>query len=98
MYNTKPASTDPQKKGAGMARPLLPRLRVTSQDKAASCSVVVIVAIAVVPVAIVPVAVDMVDEDADTTVGAAANLLTNGRGIAAGADYPHWRRLRDEDE
>src|SRR5437762_12988751 len=40
----------------------------------------------------------MVDEDADTAVGAAANPLAHSRGIAAGADYPDGRRLRDEDE
>ena len=61
-------------------------------------SVVVIVPFAIVPVVVVPIVVDMVDIHADTSVGAAANLLAHGRRIAAGADYPDGRRLRDEDE
>src|SRR2546422_8404375 len=42
--------------------------------------------------------IDMMHVNGDAAVGAAADSLAHGRGIAAGADYPDRRRLRDEDE
>src|SRR5882672_489725 len=97
MYSTNSGSTDPKKKGPALRRPLLTSSTTRYESgQAVSGSVVVVVAVAIVVV--VPIVGDMVDVDTDTAVGAAANLLAHGRRIAAGADYPDRRRLRDEDE
>src|SRR2546422_8559356 len=42
--------------------------------------------------------IDMMHVNGDAAVGAAADSLAHGRGIAAGADYPDRRRLRDEED
>src|SRR5437667_2984075 len=60
--------------------------------------VVLPVAVLVPVIIVVAVTVDMMHINGDAAVGAAADSLAHGRGIAAGADYPDRRRLRDEDE
>src|SRR5260370_33955241 len=97
MYSTIPGPTDPQKKEAGMARPLLPQLCLTSQDNAESCSVIVIVPVAIA-IAVVSVLLDLMGVDGNATAVATANSRAHRRGVAARADYCNRRDLRDEDE
>src|SRR5690348_6668024 len=62
-------------------------------------SVLVTVIVVVVPVLVsVFIPVDIVHEDSDAAVGAAADSRAHGGGVAARADYRDWRHLRNEDQ